>query len=98
MAFNSQAFIEELAAVSGLPAYKVRRMMMQASRLIHDECKRGGWVAVPMLGRFEGKTMRAKTIKNAIAGTTETGIARQVINMPQRRKLVFTPKDARKWL
>lgn len=98
---NGQALIEDLAALADIPAYKVRAMLGYVVKVIQYETSRGGSVALMGLGSFAGKTVRAKTIKNVIArrGVDANGKPfRKSQTFATRRKLVFIPKDSKKWI
>lgn len=89
---------DDLAALAGLPKYKVGKMLTWLARVVEYECARGNQVTIPRLGSFTAKIMRAKVQKNVIAGRGENVILRQTKTYGTRRKLNFEPINARRWL
>lgn len=98
---NARELIEDLSALADIPAYKVRRMMTYMRQVIHYETSRGGSVVLSGIGKFQGRIVGAKTIKNVIArrGVDENGKPfRKSHAFAARRKLVFIPNESKKWI
>lgn len=101
MSLTAKELEAELAQLSGLPRYKVGAMLVHLANVIKFEAARGAVVALPSLGVFGSQVVKAKTVKNTIAQLSrgpDGKLVTKTAQLPERKRLVFTAKDAEKWL